>query len=150
MERLSDSEREPAVQTRTFRVRKVSAGRRVPELDLVVVEEPLEIRTAFWFKNSRVTDSLAVTMRTPGNEEELAAGNIGANDLKSRFPLTLRDWEPRLEPDTLCWANGRHGLCKLFHPGALELMIPNQPAPRARLADHGFFGVSVLVLQVLN
>jgi FdhD protein len=61
-------------QTRTFPVRKISAGAPIHTLDTVVVEEPLEIRIAFWFKNSRVTESLALTMRTPGNEEELAAG----------------------------------------------------------------------------
>ncbi len=43
-------------------------------VDTVVVEEPLEIRIAFWFKQARLTESLAVTMRTPGHEEELAAG----------------------------------------------------------------------------
>ena len=74
MEWTTNPGRTWASQTRTFPVRKISAAGPVHTLDTVVIEEPLEIRIGFWFKNSRVTDSLAVTMRTPGNEEELAAG----------------------------------------------------------------------------
>jgi FdhD protein len=43
-------------------------------LDTVAVEEPLQIRVSHWFKNVRQAESLATTMRTPGNDRELAAG----------------------------------------------------------------------------
>ena len=55
----------PAVRTVTVRRR----GER-PEQDLIVVEEPLEIRLD--------GKPLVVTMRTPGNDEELAAGFLHA------------------------------------------------------------------------
>jgi FdhD protein len=42
--------------------------------DLVVVEEPLEIRLGYGPKNDRKQLSLSVTMRTPGNDEELTIG----------------------------------------------------------------------------
>src|ERR1051326_7751089 len=49
-------------------------GDRAEEaLDAVAVEEPLEIRVN--------GESLAVTMRTPGNDEELAAGLLFAEGL---------------------------------------------------------------------
>jgi FdhD protein len=44
------------------------------EDDLVVVEEPLEIRIGFGALDNREEKSLVITMRTPGNDFELAAG----------------------------------------------------------------------------
>lgn len=40
--------------------------------DLLAVEEPLEIRLAFGNKNNRKQKNISVTMRTPGNDFELA------------------------------------------------------------------------------
>lgn len=42
--------------------------------DTVVVEEPMEIRVVFNSGGERSMRSLSITMRTPGNDEELAAG----------------------------------------------------------------------------
>ena len=42
--------------------------------DLVAVEEPLEIRVVYGPTTKRQSKSLAITMRTPGNDAELAAG----------------------------------------------------------------------------
>lgn len=42
--------------------------------DLVAVEEPLEIRVVYGPADQRRSKSLAITMRTPGNDAELATG----------------------------------------------------------------------------
>ena len=42
--------------------------------DLLAVEEPLEIRLGYGSKDNRQQKSLAVTMRTPGNDFELGMG----------------------------------------------------------------------------
>ncbi len=57
---------------RTVEVETVAldAGRRVRKTDRVVTEEPLEIRLAAGGERR----TLAITMRTPGNDFELAAG----------------------------------------------------------------------------
>ncbi len=47
-------------------------ARRV--MDQVAVEEPLEIRLGYWVKDSHRSESLALTMRTPGHDRELALG----------------------------------------------------------------------------
>ena len=51
-------------------------ARRV--IDLVAVEEPLEMRLGYWQKDSHRTESLALTMRTPGHDRELALGFLFA------------------------------------------------------------------------
>lgn len=42
--------------------------------DDISVEEPLEIRVAYYLADKKETKSISVTMRTPGNDTELAAG----------------------------------------------------------------------------
>jgi FdhD protein len=42
--------------------------------DLLAVEEPLEIRLGFVRENKRTHQSISITMRTPGNDFDLAAG----------------------------------------------------------------------------
>lgn len=42
--------------------------------DLLAVEEPLEIRLGFGSKENRMQQRISVTMRTPGNDFELAIG----------------------------------------------------------------------------
>lgn len=42
--------------------------------DNLAIEEPLEIQLTYGPSNSRQTKSVSVTMRTPGNDFDLAAG----------------------------------------------------------------------------
>src|ERR1700742_3600513 len=43
-------------------------------LDTLAIEEPLEIQLTYGPSKSRATRSISVTMRTPGNDFDLAAG----------------------------------------------------------------------------
>jgi FdhD protein len=49
--------------------------------DVVAVEEPLEIRLRYHAQNRWQTQPLAVTMRTPGHDKELAAGFLFSESL---------------------------------------------------------------------
>lgn len=55
----------------TFQFKK---GKFAQVDDVVVVEEPLEIRLGYGEQDSRQESSIVITMRTPGNDFELAAG----------------------------------------------------------------------------
>lgn len=64
-------------ETRTWKVR---GGQAESRADQLATEEPLEIRLA-WDGGER---TVAVTMRTPGNDEELAAGFLYAEGVIDR------------------------------------------------------------------
>ncbi len=55
-------------------VKKFSGQGTEETKDLLAVEEPMEIRIVYGKKNSRVKKSISVTMRTPGQDFELALG----------------------------------------------------------------------------
>ncbi len=55
-------------------IQKIIAGKKTETDDRVAVEEPLEIQLAYSTQTGRIQKNIAVTMRTPGNDEELAAG----------------------------------------------------------------------------
>lgn len=62
-------------------VTTVSAAGATSHTDLVAVEEPLEIRSAYGPLERRMRATLGVTMRTPGHDTELAAGFVLAEGL---------------------------------------------------------------------
>jgi FdhD protein len=55
-------------------VERVTGDKSRPVEDNLAIEEPLEIQLTYGPSNSRQTRSISVTMRTPGNDFDLAAG----------------------------------------------------------------------------
>lgn len=55
-------------------VEKISGDSAKSQPDQVAVEEPLEIRVGYSTPEGRTARSLSITMRTPGNDDELARG----------------------------------------------------------------------------
>ena len=55
-------------------IKKVNAGASTDAADMLAAEEPMEIRLEYSDRGRRVHKSISVTMRTPGNDFELAAG----------------------------------------------------------------------------
>lgn len=125
------------------RVRRAGLGNDAGENDCLAVEEPLEIQVVFHADNARQTRSVAVTMRTPGQDEALAAGFLfteGVLHEAGQIALTLRqpsvvrfelepsvqiDW-PRLQRHS--YATSSCGVCGKMSLGALHTH-PRWPLP---------------------
>jgi FdhD protein len=58
----------------SVRIRKVGDSGTLDTEDVLAVEEPLEIRMSFFENGISKTQNISVTMRTPGNDDELVAG----------------------------------------------------------------------------
>jgi FdhD protein len=75
-------------QVRVLRHREETVTRR---RDVLAVEEPLEIRVAYTTGNgSRTVETVAVTMRTPGDDFDLVAGFLHGEGLVER-PEALQE-----------------------------------------------------------
>ena len=61
-------------RTASVDVTRVNGQTAVDSDDLVVIEEPLEIRAAWHIAGELREKSISVTMRTPGDDLDLAAG----------------------------------------------------------------------------
>jgi FdhD protein len=83
---------EPSL-VRRFNVTRVYDAQPESVVDTVAAEEPLEIRVSHWFKDAKFADSLAVTMRTPGHDHELAAGFLFSEGIV-REPSHIADLRP--------------------------------------------------------
>jgi FdhD protein len=59
---------------RPAEILRVRRGEVAMVQDAVAVEEPLEIQLVYGAADDRKIKSISITMRTPGNDDELAAG----------------------------------------------------------------------------
>ena len=64
----------PKPAVKVSQIQKVNGDENVPAEDLLACEEPLEIRLVYGDKLNRKQKSISVTLRTPGNDFELALG----------------------------------------------------------------------------
>jgi FdhD protein len=74
---------------RRFSVKRVNEDHSERIFDDVANEEPLEMRVGYWFKDVQMYESLAITMRTPGHDRELAVGFLlSGGVIRSREDLS--------------------------------------------------------------
>lgn len=59
---------------KTVQIVRVNTSSFQKKEDQLAKEEPLEIKIVYSNKEERTTESIAITMRTPGNDKELALG----------------------------------------------------------------------------
>ncbi len=71
----------PRRHTVRLGITRLTGGNAASLHDAVAVEEPLEIRIRFGASNQRRSRSVSVTMRTPGDDFELAAGFLFSEGL---------------------------------------------------------------------
>lgn len=80
-------------QSQRVIVLRSDSGTIRPMFDAVALEEPLEIRLDMPGPDGRAVRSLTITMRTPGHDEELAAGFLFTEGLV-REPSEIEDIRP--------------------------------------------------------
>ena len=128
---VSDSSA-PPYSTASIDVLRLPAGRK--DGDRLAVEEPLEIRVN--------GEPVAITMRTPGHDEELALGfclTEGLRPVGARLPddlgaNTVEVDAPGFDPSTLARSFYTSSSCGICGKGALEAVAVD--APRVDSALH--------------
>jgi len=122
--------RAPPLATSRVRVLRIPGGE---EADVVAVEEPLEIRIE--------GRPVAVTMRTPGHDEELALGfclSEGLRPAGARLPddlaaNTVEVDAPGFEPERLARSFYTSSSCGVCGKGALEAVAVEAPPVESEL-----------------
>ena len=118
--------------------------------DLVSIEEPLEISLKFNKKNNWITQNLSITMRTPGNDEDLVRGflfneqivenindinsiesygkKVGQYNIQNKILATLNNSQivniSKIKRDFL--SNSSCGVCGKSSLDALEIIKKNK------------------------
>ena len=85
--------------TSLVEVRRVNGDLAAPSHDKVAIEEPLEIQVGLERRGMRAIRSISVTMRTPGQDDELAAGFLFAEGVLNRRSDVAGMEFPALEGD---------------------------------------------------
>jgi FdhD protein len=111
----------PEVAVLPVRVDAVRGEAVEPRTDVLAVEEPLEIRVVFGPRAKREQKALAVTMRTPGHDAELAAGFLFGEGLLTD-PDDVEGIVPCGQP------LGPHGVRNVVRVELRPGVTPNLPA----------------------
>ena len=91
---------------RQIEIVKVSGNISSPFLDDISVEEPLEIKVLYSDGKSKVTKNISVTMRTPGNDAELASGFLFTEGI-----ITRNNQIKNIEkPESNCKTSGENSI----------------------------------------
>ena len=139
---------------RRFDVKRISGVNAERIIDTVAAEEPLSIRISHWVKDAQKTESLALTMRTPGHDRELAAGVLLSEGIVRKRDDIVEIRSIGTEPsneivisvvqsvDVESWRFGRNGfvgascgICGKRSREALEQELPERRDDELRVAS---------------
>lgn len=84
----------------SFPVHKVTSTGAVNTSDMLAVEEPLEIRLVTGPESNRTERPVSITMRTPGHDDELAAGFLFTEDILQQ-PGDIASLESGMDPNSV-------------------------------------------------
>jgi FdhD protein len=127
--------------------------------DCLAVEEPLEIQLGYGPADSRQTKSISVTMRTPGNDFDLAAGFLmtegvvhDANDIE-HIAYALQHFEPsgqNTQTTTLAPVSSRQNAVRVELAADVPVSIANLQRNFYTTSSCGICGkASLLALQTV-
>ena len=108
---------------------KINDNSSFPCTDDVSVEEPLEIRISYGAENHREYKNISVTMRTPGNDAELAAGFLFTEGIISSYQQIRKIDHPQAE-------------CSKNRNNIMEVELIEDFTPYLMNADRNFYTTS--------
>lgn len=122
---------------------KIAAGRHIETDDPVAVEQPLEIRLQYGPAGARIEENVSVTMRTPGQDTELAVGSLFTEGIITDVTAILRvqtatdsvlvALSDALTPDLSrlqrhSYTNSSCGVCGKLSIDALRIPVSHAPS----------------------
>lgn len=144
------------MRNRDYRIRRVNHTLEVCE-DSVSVEEPLEFKVEHWVSDTYQQYSLAVTMRTPGDDADLVSGFLFSEGIIDHFrqidhvrsdgpnTITVRlDKDVYFDPESLLrhfYTTSSCGVCGKTSLAAVQVHVSTKLASS--------FEISARILKVL-
>lgn len=108
---------------------KVKENSSFPYTDDLSVEEPLEIRISYGQKDQRISKNISVTMRTPGNDAELAVGFLFTEGIISGYHQIQNIDHPQAE-------------CSRNRENIIEVELTEDFTPHLKNVDRNFYTTS--------
>lgn len=108
---------------------KVRENSGFPYTDDVSVEEPLEIRVSYSAEGKKASKNISVTMRTPGNDAELAAGFLFTEGIISGREQINSIYSPQAE-------------CSRNNENIVIVELAEDFVPELMKADRNFYTTS--------
>lgn len=62
------------ISTTQIKIKRANSSKLIDGYDELAIEEPLEIQLGYTEQHAGIQNTISITMRTPGNDEELAVG----------------------------------------------------------------------------
>lgn len=114
---------------RKIEIFRVSGNIRSPYVDDVSVEEPLEIKVLYRDGKTEVSKNISVTMRTPGNDAELAAGFLFTEGI-----ISSQDQIKKIE--------NQQSHCTTSAQNVITVELEDHFTPNLMNADRNFYTTS--------
>src|SRR5690349_5521888 len=119
----------PEISSKHKAVRKVIGNDSFSVTDILSVEEPLEIRICYGPSEKRMQKSVSVTMRTPGDDEELAIGFLFTEGIISSYGQVQKVHHVNID-------------CATEKNNIVEVELSDDFTPRLMQADRNFYTTS--------
>jgi FdhD protein len=123
---MNDSE---LVSIKHMPVRKVNGFTSSPLSDILSIEEPLEIRIGYGPDAERAQKNISVTMRTPGNDLELAIGFLFTEGIISSYHDVKNIYHAGME-------------CSLQKKNIVQVELTENFMPHLMQSDRNFYTTS--------
>jgi FdhD protein len=109
---------------KSYEIQRLSQDDHASQTDLIAIEEPLEIQLAYSTQSGRMQKTVAIVMRTPGDDAALARGFIFTEGICSIYGL-------------------KHAFVKNKHDAnSLLIELEQDIVPVLQLADRNFYSNS--------